>query len=86
MLRILLEGNASRERLGAEAQRVIRRRKDKIERNLPLIYRGAGRTDLARRKSVALLLKSPTELDLYVDLVKSYLFPLARTLRKLRKL
>ena len=85
MFCILLEGNASRERLGAEAQRVIRSRKEKIERNLPLIYRGAGRIDLARRKSVALLLQSPTELDRYLDLIKSYLYPLARKLRKLRK-
>ena len=85
VLFVLLEGNVSRELLGAEGQRVIRSRKDKIERSLPYLYRREGRISLARRKAVALILKSPTELGLYVDLIKSYLYPLARELRKLRK-
>ena len=86
MLCVLLEGNALREPLGAVPQQVIRSRMDKIERSLPYVYRSEGRIDLARRKAIALVLKSPTELDPYVELMKSCLFPLARAMRGLRKI
>lgn len=84
MLSVLLEGKALRGPLGPVAQQIVRDRMDKIERSLPYVYRSEGRIDLARRKAVALVLKSPTELDPYVELMKSCLFPLARALRGLR--
>jgi len=85
MLSILLEADTSRERLGAEAQRVIRSRIDNIERSLPYLYRREGRTDLSRRKAIALIRKSPFELNSYLELLKSCFFPLAHALRRVRK-
>ena len=86
MLRLLLKSDFSRQLLDAEAQQIIRGRIDDVERSLPYLYRREGRIDLARRKTMALIRKSPFEFDLYVELLKSWLFPVAHTLRRFRDL
>lgn len=72
MFRVLAEENGLFEKQGA-ARAVVQRRITLLDRSLPYHYRQLGRNDIARRKAVRLVRKSPANFHSYVEVFKSCL-------------
>ena len=71
MLHLLLNERRLLEKCGSQAEAIVRDRLNAIGRTLPYLYRKNGQSNLARQWALALIRKSPGELILYWELLKS---------------
>ena len=70
---ILLYEKPIASRHGAECSDILRARSYKVQRELAYLDRVEGRNESARRHLASLIKKRPSQFELYVDLLKTYL-------------
>ena len=70
---ILLNEKPIASRHGAECADILRARSYKVQRELAYLDRVEGRNESARRHLASLIKKRPSQFELYVDLLKTYL-------------
>ena len=70
---ILLHEKPIAARHGEECADILRARSYKVQRELACLDRIEGRNESARRRLASLIKKRPSQVELYVDLLKAYL-------------
>ena len=70
---ILLHEKPIAARHGEECADILRARSYKVQRELAYLDRIEGRNESARRRLASLIKKRPSQVELYVDLLKAYL-------------